>query len=624
MALTTRQPSLPEEKQRNRRPKACRTCHARKVRCDYQRPCGTCVRRHHPQLCSYGKGAVVPQKRPSPVDDSETGRRSPRSSNSFRSPGVTLQSQQQNGIDRARSPPGTPQNDLLAVLDHAAAVTKSTCETDTDTGQMTFVGGRAHASVFRALLSHLPEGVLPHSTSVETVFGLTNRSISQPFVSLWNITARITVGDILQSLPSPENCLKYYRSYQQICHPFFPVVVDMEAFERSFCAVLGRLVTGTDRSPPTPTQQEMAADLPRTELSGYALLFAVLAAGCQSCLCAEDDHQLALATRVFVACSFECLGLANLYVNPSAETIQALLILASVNCNDGNPGVTMSILGMVAQQAQSLGMHTRCKCACASLACDCLETVHPLWRAIVILDARLSLNYDRTPISLHSDNYDLLRPLISADRLGYWDCLFGLHRLLIQWHSYTSHDTHGSTQANAMDSHLEQTAQIGRLARSDKSTLCRPDSVQATLEQLVSTIHIDFFHGTLHLQAALARSSSPQKRVVHFHDMASKFCSVISTYFKLQQLSPIARLAWEIIRAFKSSAIILAAFEVILRVNLSGNLLQYLAQRLSGSSSLPTWRDDPMPSSCLAGLETMAQLLRLRYGVPDAAIDRAK
>lgn len=615
MAPTTERPPHPEQRRRNRRTKACRLCRTRKVRCDYRQPCGTCVQRQHPQLCSYDRASVTLQERPHFGAESPTRRSISRGSCSSHSP--TLQTQQQSGVDGAAS------DDLLAgILDHTAAHAAASCETDPVTGQVTFVGRRAHANVFRTLLSYLPEQTLPPSVLIEAVFGLTNRTISQPFVSLWNTTARVTVGDILHSLPSAETCLRYYRSYQQVCHPFFPVIGDIGAFERYLCVMLERLVAEADESPSSPTQ--LAAHLPRAELVGYALLFAVLASGCQSCLIAEGDKQLALSSRVFVACSFECLSLANQYVSPSVETIQATLILASVNCNDGNPGVTMSMLGMAAQQAQGLGMHTRCECTCSSPICECLETWQPLWRAIIVLDSKLSTTYDRVPITSVSDSRSRIQSLMCASRLEFWDCFFSLHCLQIQWQSLGGYNTRASIEGDVVESYLEQTAQLGQIACSVKSSLYRPNSVQTTLEQLVFTVHLDFFEGTLHLQAAVAMTSSTQIRLRHFHDMVSKFCSVISAYLKLSQLSPIAKLAWEISRAFKSSAILLAAFEVILHVNLSGRLIHQLAELLFANSNLRKWRDDPVISSCHAGVGLMRRLLQMQSCVPVAVVEGAE
>lgn len=620
MAPSAERPPRPEQRRRNRRPKACRLCRTRKVRCDYREPCGTCVLRHHPQRCSYDRASGTTQERSYLAAESPTGRSVSRGFRSSHSP--ALHTQWQSGVNGARSPSDPSPDDLLAMLDHMAADATASCETDAMTGQVTFVGRRAHATLFRTLLSYLPEQTLPPTASVEAVFGLTNRTISQPFVSLWNTTARVTVGDILRSLPSAETCLRYYRSYQQICHPFFPVIHDIGVFERNLCVVLERLVAEADE--PSSSLTQLAAHLPRAELAGYALLFAVLASGCQSCLVAEGDSQLALYSRVFVACSFECLSLANLYVSPSCETIQAILILASVNCNDGNPGVAISMLGMAAQQAQGLGLHTKCECTCSSPICECLDVWQPLWRAILILDSKLSMTYDRVPITSLTDSHNRLQSLICASRLEFWDCLFHLHCLQIQWQSLGGHDTRASIQGDVTESYLEHTAQLGQIARSVKSSLCRPNSVQTTLEQLIFTVHLDFFEGALHLQAAVAMKQSNERRLRHFHDMISKYCSVIRAYLKLRALSPMAKLAWEISRAFKSAAILLAAFEAILRVSLSERLLHQLAELLSASSSLRTWRDDPVPSSCRAGVETLRRLLQLQPCVPVAVAEGAK
>lgn len=612
MAVTIDSSPRPERRRRNRRPKACHLCRKRKVRCDFLQPCGTCVLRHHPQFCSYEKSSFKTQQRLYVATKSPTGQTASRSSRSSHSP--ALQIQLHSGADGATSPSSTPPDHLLAIIDHMATNATASCETDAVTGQVTFVGRRAHATFFRTLLSYLPEQTLPPSTSIEAVFGLTNRTTSQPFVSLWNTTTRVTVGDILRSLPSAETCLRYYRSYEQTSHPFYPVIPEIRLFERHLCVVLERLVAETDE--PSSSSAQLAAHLSHTELVGYALLFAVLASGCQICLVAEGDDQLALSCRVFVACSFECLSLANLYVSPSSETIQAILILASVNCNDGNPGVAMSMLAMAAQQAQGLGMHTRCECTCASPTCGCFETLQPLWRAILILDSKLSTTYDRLPVTSVSDSHERLQSLVCASHLEFWDCLFNLQCLQIQWQSFGDPETRAPDQGNIIESYLEYTAQLEQLARSPKSSLYNPSSIQATIEQLLFTVHLDFFEGTLHLQAALLTAHSVQGRLRHFHDMTLKFCSVISAWNKLRQLSPMAKLAWEIFRAIKSSAILLAAFEVILHDNFSGDSLHQLAKLLSDGSSLSTWRNGGVPSSCHASVETLCRLLRLKSSVP--------
>jgi hypothetical protein len=650
MPLAAEQAPPPEKQRRNRRLKSCRPCHSRKVRCNQRQPCHTCARRNHPQLCSYDGLPDTIEERSYRATESPSGRGSSEGSGSSHSPvlqtpplsnGNSTTSVSGSWLDDRELPQShavRPQqrsegndptrvsdilvDDLLAILNHMAADAISSSGKDPATSQVIFVGSRAHATLFRTLLSYLPKEALPPSASVEAVFGLTNRTTSQPFVSLWNTTARITVGDILSSLPSPDICLRYYRSYQQICHPFFRVILDIGAFEYNLCEVLEQLIAKDDR--PSSSALQLAVDLPRAELVGYALIFAVLASGCQTCLIAEGDNQLALHCRVFLACSFECLSLANMYIYPSSETIQAILILASVSCNDNNPGVAMSFLGMAAQHAQGLGLHTKRECACTSPTCECLDTWQPIWRAILILDSKLAMTYDRAPIISFSDTHNYLRSLMCSSYLDFEDGLFGLHCLQIQWQSLGAHDRRTSIKSDVIESHLEHIAHLGQNARSDKSSLSRPTSVQATLEQLVFTIHLDFLEGTLHIQAAIATTFSTERRLHHFHAMISKFCSVLKACLKLRRLSPIAELAWEINRAFKSSALLLASFEVILGVSLCDGLLHKLAGLLAASANRRQWRNDPVPSSCHAGVETLYRLLRLPSSLPVAAEGGAK
>ena len=42
-----------KNKRKARDPKACYACHRRKVKCDRKLPCDSCIKRDHPELCSY-------------------------------------------------------------------------------------------------------------------------------------------------------------------------------------------------------------------------------------------------------------------------------------------------------------------------------------------------------------------------------------------------------------------------------------------------------------------------------------------------------------------------------------------------------------------------------------------
>lgn len=54
-------------KRKVRDPKACYACHRRKVKCDRNLPCDSCVKRDHPELCSYERPT---KKRRIPLNNS--------------------------------------------------------------------------------------------------------------------------------------------------------------------------------------------------------------------------------------------------------------------------------------------------------------------------------------------------------------------------------------------------------------------------------------------------------------------------------------------------------------------------------------------------------------------------
>jgi hypothetical protein len=67
-------------KRKAREPKACYPCHARKVKCDRNLPCDGCVKRDHPDICSYerpSKKRIIASSIPPSYNDSPAGASQP-------------------------------------------------------------------------------------------------------------------------------------------------------------------------------------------------------------------------------------------------------------------------------------------------------------------------------------------------------------------------------------------------------------------------------------------------------------------------------------------------------------------------------------------------------------------
>jgi hypothetical protein len=161
---------------------------------------------------------------------------------------------------------------------------------------------------------------------------------------------------------------RIFHDYRQNVHPFWQILLDIDEFESKLCTYLETRVMGSNND----SEEDNPGGIP---IQWFAILFAVLASGIQfsdlareqrlaqsrtygrrKCSdlntdCAHDAHLLLVQT------SFECLRLANFLLQPSIESIQALLVVNHVLQNDMNAEAAWALLGMTSRLAQSLGLH---------------------------------------------------------------------------------------------------------------------------------------------------------------------------------------------------------------------------------------------------------------------------
>lgn len=104
-------------------------------------------------------------------------------------------------------PSDTSSADVIPLLDALAARLTDTCDVDAQTSQTTYVGRSSTANLFRALSSFTTQELLPADISIESAFGLTNRTPLHPFGSLWS-TVDVRLLDILQTLTHPQDCMR--------------------------------------------------------------------------------------------------------------------------------------------------------------------------------------------------------------------------------------------------------------------------------------------------------------------------------------------------------------------------------------------------------------------------------
>lgn len=371
-----------------------------------------------------------------------------------------------------------------------------------------------------------------------------------------------------------DRCARYYRAYSQIAIPFVPYLLDQEDFERRLVNVVQLL----SENPDDGILGQAAADLTYHELAGYALLFSVLASGCQ--FADEISSERILTTRVFVACSFECLRLANFYVQPSLDHVQTTLLLEYVVANDSNPGVGWTFLAISVRQAESQGLHLLTRQQGATSSAE--EEMHPMWRAIIHMDCTLALAFDRRPMSFLSTRYDAVTAIQRAPEVSFFDLVNALNCVKLEWQTAKQMDPVLSVVETEL--YIAKVEQVESISWSDTCAIKAGKSMEARLQQLVFKLHIEHFRARLYRYGSLAKDASPEKRSLYFSLLETSYATVIETFLSVKPLSPIVQVAWDLLFYAISSALILAGLQLTHQTRSYQVLLRAFLKSLHASS----------------------------------------
>ena len=366
-------------KRKTRGQRACEPCRQRKVKCDYETPCKTCVDRNHPDLCLY----QLPSKRvnvgsagdslPNTDDDipsrAEWGQLCAKL-NSFD------QSLQELRKDLRRFAPGDqppsaggklPLADLpsRSLTSNAAGPSPQGIHTGYDlTGETVHLGGNSVPAMVVALGSGSDLETVQElaGKSILPLFGLDNESATYPFVDLWGLPhgSSSRIHELCKLLPGDADCLQFFRQYRDTAHVLYPGLVDIRQFESDLTYFLVQRASAlADINSEPPTEQSVYGK----SLHWVGLLFATLASGCQcsetprkerqlTCQVYGEGHNMTfvrhtLETNILtVCCAYECLRIINYLSHSTLVDIQNLLLLGNVISNNMNAGVAWSLLGI--------------------------------------------------------------------------------------------------------------------------------------------------------------------------------------------------------------------------------------------------------------------------------------
>ncbi|CRK35136.1 hypothetical protein BN1708_006640, partial [Verticillium longisporum] len=362
---------------------ACWPCRQRKVKCDNQQPCENCVKRDHPQLCSYKPNRTSSGK-PTTTATTTTTTTTTASAATGESSGTRKRPHSPDPAtdDPSRTPsqrqPSWPRT--FASVDEAEAPESIT----------RYLGHNSIPSLLREQSSsadvHQGGDI---RQDMRSILGL---DTSAPFPLMSSHHLDSLTREISSELPSDREVMKLFRTYKETPQAFWGFVVDIDDLESKLMVYLEDRARNARNS--TKTTKPVSA-------SWLAILFAVLAVGSQ-----YHDSPFHIRTRdsqKYIQISFHFLRLGNFLLRPTFDSIQALLLTGFVLLNDMKAEASWALLGLTCRLAQSLGLHR-------PFTQDDRESLPPhlktremirrkLWWTCVWHDTLTSLSFDRSPMT---------------------------------------------------------------------------------------------------------------------------------------------------------------------------------------------------------------------------------
>ncbi|KFG84634.1 hypothetical protein MANI_029277 [Metarhizium anisopliae] len=339
----------------------------RKVKCDNKQPCENCVKREHPQLCSYKPNRSSATRNASAHQNGQAKKRARSFSDAH---------EESRKSERGDSWPRT--------------IGISTSLDDTESVGDRYLGQNSIPALLREQSSPIEKNVsVDIRGDMRSILGL---DTSAPFPLMSSHHLHRLAQDISAELPSDREVMKLFRTYKEIPQPFWGFVCDIDDFESKLMVYL------EDRSRNASTAMKSSRPV---AASWLAILFAVLAVGSQ--YHESPYHIRTRDSQRYIQISFHFLRLGNFLLRPSFDSIQALLLTSFVLLNDMKAEASWALTGLTCRLAQSLGLHR-------TSSLEGRDSVPPdakvkemtrrkLWWTCVWHDTLTSLSFDRTPMT---------------------------------------------------------------------------------------------------------------------------------------------------------------------------------------------------------------------------------
>ncbi|KAI1739786.1 fungal-specific transcription factor domain-containing protein [Xylaria scruposa] len=373
---------------------ACWPCRQRKVKCTNDLPCENCIKREHPQLCSYKPNRSVASRQASIPTGSHPTKK------------------------RAHSPDGN--DDHAHESDHQPDGWRQAIDqTETNNELNRYVGQNSIPALLRDQPSPIEtkDGV-DIRRDMRPIFGL---DTSAPFPLMSQKHLDMMTQDIFSELPPDREVMILFTAYKEIAHPFWGFVADIDDLESRIIIYLEeRAKSAKDASKPGRP----------VSASWLAILFAVMAVGSQY----RDSpyHLRTYDSQKYIQISFHFLRIGNFLLRPNLDSIQALLLTGFVLLNDMKAEASWAIIGMTCRLAQSLGLHRTITQDDANPTEASLKSFvrRKLWWTCQWHDTLTSLSFDRPNMTNIPCCPIPISPSAATDGLSYLEMMYHLCELI--------------------------------------------------------------------------------------------------------------------------------------------------------------------------------------------------
>ncbi|PLN79595.1 Zn(II)2Cys6 transcription factor [Aspergillus taichungensis] len=598
---TGRVRELLKHKRKARGIRSCFPCRHRKVRCDGHVPCGSCVRRSHPELCQVPTGlAAGGGERVSPGSVAGTGG------------GGRAVHGREGSLEVLNDPPLPPtdiHNSLISRLekiedqisslkaDLRAAPPPSTAGTTNPSPQSIpdppshghtrplhptgkspgryFVEDATGATIFLGSHSDTPLTLGCRRASAAGDAMIHDAMMDQfvprayPFTNLWG--PDVSAREVCETLPEDGDIIRYWQAYQTTSYPFYPALVTIDQFGPALFSFLDR------RAAPQSGLWQTEEPHP----SWLALLFAVLACGVQF----SDDpiKERDLRSKVLICSAFQCLRMSNFFNQTDLDQIQAMALIGHCQRNNLDTNSAWILMGATMRLAQSIGLHE------PSLSLPPAEQYqrNRLWWTLIWQDTFLSFTYDRPSSSITMNCPIPYAPHTTG--LTFSESVFTICSIL---RDRTRHDLSPTTTTDPTQTALDAKRQLESL-RDEVAPFLRSKShchsLQDHLERLALNIHLGYAISRLtrvYMGSSLAdidpESDSDAIPPAVATDATIQAMQVIENFLDLHRFSAAVCRSWAFVHNAVSCAITLRG--LVSRVNAHVNAHVPVAAGLQGQS----------------------------------------